>query len=144
MDTNGVIGQIARIRERSNLLIENELARRGIKGVVPAHGSVLHFLFAQSEPVPIKAIVSKVGRVKSTVTSILNTLRRHGYIEKTPCDQDSRVTLVALTEKGRRLKKDFYEISTILMDTCYGQMSQEDREQLVRQLAQIEQNMKIL
>jgi DNA-binding MarR family transcriptional regulator len=141
VDIRGIAGQIARVREKANALVERELKSRGIKGIVPAHGPVLAFLLRQSEPVPIKAVVENVRRVKSTVTVMINTLEKHGYIRKLPCETDSRVTYVELTPKGRRLRKDFEEISQTLLSKLYGDMSEKDRERLVRQLERIEGNL---
>ena len=36
MNTEGIIAQIARIRESANALIQTELQKRSIKGIVPA------------------------------------------------------------------------------------------------------------
>ncbi len=141
MDTRGIVGQIARIREQANLLIEAELRRRSIAGIVPAHGAVLAFLFQQSRPVPIKAVVENVRRVKSTVTVMINTLEKHGYVRKLPSESDNRVTYVELTPKGRRFRRDFEEISRVLLNKIYGDMSEKDRERLVRQLEKIESNL---
>ena len=38
VDVNGIAGQIGRIREKANALVEDELKRRNIKGIVAAHG----------------------------------------------------------------------------------------------------------
>ena len=141
MNTEGLIAQIARIRESANALIEAELRKRSIKGIVPAHGAALVFLFQQTKSVPIKAVVEGTGRVKSTVTVTINTLEKYGYVRKTPCETDSRVTYVELTQKGRALGKDFDEISTILREKIYGNMAKRDREKLIGLLAEIEQNM---
>jgi len=141
VETRGIVAQIARIRESANLLIEKELRERSIEGIVPAHGPVLLFLFQQSKPVPIKAVVENARRVKSTVTVMINTLRRYGYVRKLPCEADNRVTYVELTQKGRKLRKDFFDISRILITKLYGDMSDKDRERLVRQLEQIKQNL---
>jgi len=140
-DIGGIVGQIARIREKANALIEKELRDRGIQGIVPAHGAVLVFLLQQSKPVPIKAVVESVRRVKSTVTVMLNTLEKHGYARKLPCETDNRVTYVELTPKGHGLRKDFEEISQILRSQLYGDMSGKERERLVRQLEKIEDNL---
>ena len=142
MNTQGVIGQIARIREAANLLIEKELRERSIEGIVPAHGPALVFLFQQNKPVPIKAVVESTGRVKSTVTVMINTLEKHGYILKSPCVTDNRVTHVELTSKGRKLRKDFDEISNILIEKVYGAMAKKEREELIKKLNQIEKNMR--
>ena len=141
VDVGGLAGQIARIREKANALVESELKSRGIKGIVPAHGPVLAFLLAQSQPVAIKAVVEHVQRVKSTVTVTIRTLEKHGYLRKLPCETDARVTYVELTAKGRRLRKDFEEISQTLRSTLYGDMSQKDRKRLVQQLDEIEENL---
>jgi len=140
MNTEGIIAQIARIRESANALIETELRKRSLKGIVPAHGPVLLFLFQQNKPVPIKSVVENVRRVKSTVTVMLNTLERHGYIRKLPCQTDNRVTLVELTPTGRKLRKDFDQISKELLDKLYGDMKEKDRQLLVSLLNAIETN----
>ena len=140
MNTEGIIAQIARIRESANALIETELRKRSIEGIVPAHGPVLLFLFQQNRPVPIKAVVEKVGRAKSTVTVMINTLERHGYLRKMPCETDNRVTMVELTAAGRKLRKDFEEISEILLNKVYGDMKKKDRQLLVSRLDVIETN----
>lgn len=141
VDVDGIAGQIGRIREKANALVEMELKKRGLKGIVPAHGHVLAFLLQQSQPVAIKAVVEHVRRVKSTVTVTISTLEKHGYLRKTPCETDARVIYVELTAKGCALRKDFDEISQRLRSTLYGDMSQKDRERLVRQLDKIEVNL---
>jgi DNA-binding MarR family transcriptional regulator len=140
-DIDGIAGQIGRIREKANALVEKELQDRGIKGIVPAHGPVLAFLLRQTGPVPIKAVVESVRRVKSTVTVTIGTLEKHGYLRKFPCETDARVTYVELTAKGRGLQKDFEEISRVLRSKLYGDMSESQRERLVRQLDRIEENL---
>jgi DNA-binding MarR family transcriptional regulator len=141
VNTDGIAGQIARIREQANALVEEELRNRGIKGIVPAHGPVLAFLLRQREPVPIRAVVESVRRVKSTVTVTIRTLEKHGFLRKFPCETDARVTYVELTPKGRGLQKDFEAISRALRSKLYGDMSEKARERLVQQLEKIEDNL---
>jgi len=140
-DIGGIVGQIARIREKANALVEKELCARRIKGIVPAQGPVLAFLLRQSEPVPIKAVVESVRRVKSTVTVTIRTLEKHGYLRKLPSETDARVTYVELTAKGRGLQRDFEDISRALRSKLYGDMSERDRERLVKKLDEIEENL---
>ncbi len=140
-DIRGIAGQIGRIREKANALVEQELKDRGIEGIVPAHGAVLSFLLQQKRPVAIKAVVENATGVNSTVTVMIDTLEKHGYVRRLPCETDSRVTYVELTPKGRRLRKDFEEISGALLSKLYGDMSEKDRERLVKQLERIEGNL---
>jgi len=141
VNTEGIVAQIARIREAANALIEAELRGRSIEGIVPAHGPVLAFLFEQDRPVAIKQVVERARRAKSTVTVMIDTLERHGYLRKLACETDSRVTLVELTAAGRRLRKDFEEISRVLLAKLYGDMAQGQRQALVEGLGVIEKNM---
>ena len=59
---------------------------------------------------------------------MIDTLEKHGYVRRLPCETDSRVTYVELTPKGRGLRKDFEEISRVLRSKLYGDMSEKDRE----------------
>ena len=140
-DPRGIIAQVARIREAANLLIERELQARGLTGIVPAHGAVLEFLFRQQEPVPIKSLVERTGRVKSTVTGIVATLERHGYLYRQGCELDARSTRIGLTDKGLALRGDFEEISALLIERTYGAMPEAERQQLTALLAVVEGNL---
>ncbi len=138
----GIVGRVARIRELANAIIDRELASRRLEGLQPAHGSVLAFLFGQQKPVPVKEIVERVGRVKSTVTGMVNTLERHGYVHKTPSAEDGRVVYVELTQKGDALRAEFDAISKALLDSVYGKMPRRDREVLVQLLSRVESNLR--
>ena len=141
-DIRGIVGRVARIRELANAIIERELASRRLEGLQPAHGSVLAFLFGQKRPVPVKEIVERVGRVKSTVTGMVNTLERHGYVRKTPSAEDGRVVYVELTKKGCALRADFDAISQTLLCAVYGKMPRHEREMLVQLLSRVEDNLR--
>ena len=86
-------------------------------------------------------MVDKVGRVKSTVTVMINTLERHGYVQKLACDTDNRITLIELTPAGKRLQRDFGEISRQVLPVLYRDMKQKDRQTLVNLLAIVESNL---
>lgn len=139
--SRNIIDLIARIREAANLLIERELQTRKLAGIVPAHGLVFAFLFRQNGPVPMKALVQESGRVKSTVTGMVNTLEKHGYLYKQDCCDDARSTLIGLTEKGKAIRHDFEEISAALEKQVYGDMRQDDRSHVMALLAEIEGNL---
>ncbi len=137
-----IVDLIARIREAANLLIEKELQVHGLAGIVPAHGLVFAFLFRQNAPVPIKALVQQSGRVKSTVTGMVNTLEKHGYVYKLECAEDARSTLIGLTEKGKAIRQVFEEISDTLEKRVFGDMLLADRQRIMELLSQLEENLK--
>lgn len=141
ISTRNIIDRVAKIREAANAFIEKELHERGLSGIVPAHGSIFAFLFQQQEPVPITSLVKRSGRAKSTVTGIVKTLERHGYLFRQECPDDARSTQIGLTEKGWRIKRDFEEISELLGVRVYGDMPLEDREKVSLLLEQIGKNL---
>ncbi|MBN2134791.1 MAG: MarR family transcriptional regulator [Acidobacteria bacterium] len=140
-DYQGVIGLIAVVRERANSYIEDEIRKRDMEGIVPAHGSVLNVLFNNNNPLPIKDIVTQVGRVKSTVTGIINTLEKYGYIRKYSDSTDARVILISLTAKGKGLEKDFQEISESLIKRTYSNFNDSEKTDLIELLNKVARNL---
>ena len=50
------------------------------------------------------------------------------------------MTLIELTPTGRKLRKDFDQISKVLLNKLYGNMDKKDRQLLVNNLDVIEKN----
>jgi DNA-binding MarR family transcriptional regulator len=132
---------MARIHELGNLLIERELERRGALGVLPAHGGVLAFLFRQTQPVPIKDIVAFTGRAKSSVTGVVHTLERCGYLGRSQDADDLRSWRIHLTESGRDLLPAFQATSESLVGTVLEGLSDTEQATLVDLLVRIEANL---
>jgi len=141
MNTRGIVDLIDRIRDRANTIIVGELKSRGITDILPAHGRALAALYEAEGPIPIKEVTESTGRVKSTMTVMIRTLEKNGYVTRTPCSDDGRSVLVSLTEKGRRLFPAFQEISNLLIDAVYGDMSGGERELLVGLLVRMDENL---
>ena len=108
-----IIDLLSRIRERANQYICDELARRGITDLLPAHGAVLHSLFEES-PQPMSTLARRIGRKKNTVTGLVDTLQARGYCRRRPSPQDARVQLVSLSDRGEALRHVQADISTAL------------------------------
>ncbi|MBA3019785.1 MarR family winged helix-turn-helix transcriptional regulator [Propionicimonas sp.] len=137
----GAFERMARIHELGNLLIERELAHRGVRGVLPAHGGVLAFLFRQSAPVPIKDIVTFTGRAKSTVTGVVQTLEKCGYLSRVQDGDDLRSWRIQLTPAGRELLPAFQGTSQRLVETVLRGLTESEQALLIDLLARIEGNL---
>jgi len=143
MSWQGVVSTISRIREQVNSYIEDELRRRRIRGILPAHGPVLVILSAENAPMPLSSLIGKVGRVKSTVSGMVDTLARHGYVRRSRSDEDRRVILVELTPEGRELMPVFWEVSKGLQMALFGDMPIPERERLASLLERLEENIRV-
>lgn len=142
VDTRAILSRISRIREAANLQLQAELVARGHDQLLPAHGALLVFLFEQEQPVAMKEIVARLGRVKSTVTGMVSTLERAGYVERAACPLDGRVVRVSLSEKGQALRGPFKEISKRIQERVYRDMPVSERKVLNRLLDQLLRNLK--
>lgn len=136
MEAQGIIGAIGRIRRLANDLIIKELEKRGISGLSTSHGDILALL-ANGDRIPMSEISRRIDRKKNTVTVLVNKLIRLGYVHKQKSPSDSRVTLIFLTEKGRRLMPDFWEISNLLLEKTYTGFSSAEQSELVRLLTRV-------
>jgi DNA-binding MarR family transcriptional regulator len=137
--TDNIISVISTIREKSNKLLIHEMAERNIKGLVTSHGDILVALF-EKQVLTMKEIAGRIEKDKSTVTALIDKLIKLGYVKKQSDHQDSRVVLVALTEKGRNLQTDFDEISSKLLSTVYKGISDNDKKTVLAILNRIKQN----
>jgi DNA-binding MarR family transcriptional regulator len=140
MQTNDVIARIARIREKANACIVAELTRRGIRGMVPSHGSILHMLF-QHGPLPMGRLAAMIGRKKNTVTTLVRKLAVAGYVTCAKDEADSRVVMVSLTEAGLAIRPAVEAISRELLARVWGDMPEVERQALVAGLARLEANL---
>lgn len=139
MDTRDIISLISNIRENANKFITNEMDNWGIKGLVPSHGDILSALL-KCEKLTMKELAEKIGKDKSTVTALVDKLIKQGYVEKTKDIEDNRVVFVSLTEKGKELKPMFEAISQRLLSIAYKGMSQNEKEELIKNLKKIKNN----
>lgn len=141
MDTRIIVRLVSSIRNKSFNFITNKLKERGIEGIVPQHGHVINLLEKAGKPIPMKILVEKSGKAKSTITSIIQTLQKYGYIEKVVCPCDARSQLVQLTEKGHAMMVDFRIVTEELQDYIYGDIPIEEREKIIVMMEKIEKNM---
>jgi len=131
MKTDHVIALIARVRDRAHAFIIEELNKKKITGLVPSHGAILSILF-NKDKASMKELAEKIGRDKSTVTALVNKLMAAGYVSKEKDLDDSRITHLSLTSKGKSLQPDFDEISEKLIATAFHGFTQKDQEEIVK------------
>lgn len=98
-------------RENDVLFAEN--------GITPVQMHVLMYVGSESvkgERVCQKDVEKRINLRASSVSSLLSTLEREGFLSRTVSEGDARTKFLALTEKGKSIcvKKKF------LMDACDG------------------------
>ena len=134
-----VILQIGRIRDKANSFLTRELARRNLKGIAPSHGDILWALFTYGD-LPMKRLSEIINRDKSTITALVNKLTNSGYILRRTHESDSRSSIISLTEKGKALQKNFWDVSEALRKKAYQGLTDGEMETLMRLLTKIHDN----
>lgn len=140
MKTEHVVALVGRVREQANALLIAQLKKYGHDGLAPSHGALLHTLFSRGT-MPMGALAEAIGRQKNTVTTLVHKLEAAGYVVREPSQEDSRVTLVSLTDKALAARADFESISRTLLDAAWGNMPQHEREALVQGLETVLHNL---
>ena len=134
-----IILQVGRIRDKANSFLTRELSRRKLKGIAPSHGDILWALFTYGD-LPMKKLSEIINRDKSTITALVNKLINSGYILKRTHETDSRSSIIFLTEKGKAMQKNFYDVSEALRKKAYHGLTNEEMETLMCLLTKIHDN----
>ncbi len=136
-----IVSVISRIHENANRFITDELAHHGMEGLVPSHGDILSCLF-RNDGLPMSEIARKIGRKKNTVTVLIEKLETFGYVIRQTDRDDSRISLVYLTAKGKSIEKRFDTISEKLLTAIYQGISGDEKINLLDILERMAANLK--
>ncbi len=76
-------------------------------GLTPSSGLVLGILADAPEPLPPNQIAERLILTRATVTGLLDSLERRGYVRRLPHATDRRMLLIELTHAGRETAQAF-------------------------------------
>jgi DNA-binding MarR family transcriptional regulator len=92
------------------------------------------------EPLPPKVIGQRLLLTSGSITSLLDTLERHGFVRREPHPDDRRKLLVNITDEARKLVDLMLaQVHATSIDVMAG-VSEADREQVIQTLAKIRAN----
>ncbi len=129
----------AAIRETANQFIIDELEKNGIEGMVPSHGAILNALY-KNNSMTMKDIATAIKRKQPTVTVLIDRLVDNGYVLKQKDNEDTRVTNIILTAKGKDFQTIFLEISQKLNKRMHKGLNEEEIKILQNLLERVEDN----
>ncbi len=130
---------IGRISELAHRFLTSELRRHGMGELGVSHTEIIGVL-TRRDRIQMKELVDLIARDKSTITALVKKLVRMGLVYKTADPDDSRVTYISLTGKGRKLETIVNGISARLREKAYRGLSDKDREEMMRLLEMIRKN----
>ncbi|MCC7359599.1 MAG: MarR family transcriptional regulator [Anaerolineales bacterium] len=106
--------------------------------LTPSSGLVLGMLADAAEPLPPNEIAARLIISRATVTGLLDSLERRGYIERRPHAGDRRMLLIALTDAGRAVAQQFREVVHRRQREWLGALSEREQKQLLATLRRLQ------
>lgn len=118
------------------------LKRMGALGrpfdLTPSSGLVLGLLADAAEPLPPHQIAAQLSLSRATVTGLLDSLERRGYVQRLPHATDRRMLGIALTETGRQVARDFRLQVHQQQAAWLAALSVPEQEQLIETLHRLQ------
>jgi len=84
-------------------------------------------------------LADAAGVTRATMTGLVDTLERDGYVKREPDPDDRRMMSVRLTRKGERFLTDFLPGHFRTIATLMSTLNESERKTLVRLLNKIQQ-----
>ena len=131
--------KIRKLGEQINKFIISELNKKGLRGIVTSHGSILLQLF-KHEQLQMGQMAELIGKDRSTVTTLISKLSSHGYVNISKDKTDKRLMLVSITPKGKKLEPIINQISKDLFSKMYSDISEKERDDFYNTLQKITSN----
>lgn len=133
-----IVSQIKRLSDR---IFERILADKNIDAFNGAQGRILYVLW-QEEYISLKELSDRTGLAPTTLTSMVDRMESSGLIRRTSDKHDRRKTLLALTDKAKKLQKDYTDVSDRMAEIFYAGFTEEEIRQCEQILVRIHENLK--
>ena len=105
-------------------------AAEGLDHITPAQANVLMVLFEARAPLNARAIHRKLGVSEVTVSRLIGTLVKHGWVERSRDPQDARAMLIRPTEQARASLPRFIRVTNALLDVTFQGFGYDELRQL--------------
>lgn len=100
--------------------MDRDLAKQGLGR---AHHRALYFI-ARRPGLTVSELLSLLSITKQSLGRVLNELGDRGFVETRPGERDRRQRLLTLTDAGRKLENDLFEVGRQSMSRAYAQAGQ--------------------
>ena len=135
---SSVISLISHLHTATADFTNKRLAEKG--DFVSSHGFIL-FQLSGEEKLTMTEIARRINRDKSTTTVLVRKLKEEGLVKEENSETDSRVKYIQLTKKGMEYNEITSKISHELLTQCYKGFSKTEKEELLRLLEKMNNNL---
>jgi DNA-binding MarR family transcriptional regulator len=106
--------------------------------LTPSSGLVLGILADLGEPLPPNKIAERLIISRASVTSLLDSLERRGYVRRAPHSTDRRMLLIELTDSGRQVAHEFRLLVHKHQKTWMSVLTEQEQSQLIDTLHRLQ------
>lgn len=112
------------ILEETNELIEQY-------GLNPTEFAVLELLHHRGRQ-PIQKIGQKILLRSGSMTYVVNQLQEKGFLERIFCEEDKRITYIAITDKGIELIESIFPEHARKIEELMGALEDSEQEEAIQ------------
>jgi len=125
-------------------LAEVDRRRKAVADLSASAWQALAVIEGAGEPLPPKVIAERLLQTSGSITSLLDTLERHGLVRREPHPDDRRRLLVDITEDARHLVDRMLPIVHASSVELLEGVNEAAREQLIHALARMRANIEAM
>ena len=99
--------------------------------LTPSSGLVLGVLADAEAPLPPHKIAERLIISRASVTSLIDSLERRGYVRRLPHSTDRRMLLIELTDTGRKVAHEFRLVVHRHQKAWLATLTEQEKDQLI-------------
>ncbi len=121
---------------------------RFIQEVVPSRLTIVQFnalqhlhWYGRDSGMYVSELGDHLGLAHNTVSGLVSRLEKHGWVVRRKCEEDRRRARIQLTPQSEELFRERVKHATDFWQNTFGQLSLEERENLIESLKKLKQVM---
>ena len=107
-------------------------------GLSPSSALALGIVVDASAPLPPNEIAKRLIISRATVTGLVDSLERRGYVRRSPHTSDRRMLLIEPTERGRKVGHEFRLVVHRHQKEWLAGLSESERARLLEMLHRLQ------
>ncbi|GEL78593.1 MarR family winged helix-turn-helix transcriptional regulator [Tenuibacillus multivorans] len=114
-------------------LAETDMERYGLN---PTEFATLELLYHRG-PQPLQKIGDRILLTSGSITYVVNSLEKKGYLDRVRSEDDRRVTYAQITDKGQALLGDIFPEHWLEIQRIVSGLSGEEKQQAIKLLKKL-------
>lgn len=137
MNINQVLNEIlVRLFHSINAIEEQAIRTEEFKNVTTNDMHVIEAI-GTGEPKNMTSVARALSVTTGTLTISVNGLVKKGFVERSRSEEDRRVVLVSLTEKGKRAYDHHRQFHDEMIQSIVEELGEDEKQVLVKALSRM-------